>query len=143
MAQDCITLTDIVGWISKKFESTPDAPLLNVRLDAKRRMVQFNTSWPEEWPMHTKFAYVVEGRNPQTFEPEPFFDILFLNEACRSMEALLKLCESRDAPRMTIHRLNLAFFINGIKETVTEDLWKHLTPPEAANEVTARGRRHG
>lgn len=142
MAQDCITLTDIVGWVSKKFESTPDAPLLNIRLDAKRRMVQLNTSWPEEWPMHTKFAYIVEGRNPETFEPEPFFDIVLLNEACRSLEQLLALCE-QDHVHETIRRVNHVFFLNGIKEKLVEDLWKHLTPPEAANEVTARGRSHG
>lgn len=140
MSSGLINLADVVRWVSTRFEVANNAPVLTVRLDAKRRMVQMNTCWPEDWPTNTPFVYIVEGRDKDSFDPLPFFDLLFLDSPCQSLEHLLKMCDSTSVKKLTIHRLAPRGHMDVARELILDDIWKHLTPKEASNEVSARGR---
>ncbi|BDD79692.1 hypothetical protein [Burkholderia phage FLC9] len=116
---DVISLSDIAYWVSKKFESVRTAPMLTIQVDSERRMMQISTATG-------KYVYVVVGRAPGTFNLEPFIDFIFLDDACPSLEKLLRLVEDSSAKRMTINRVNNLIQHDVIETRVVAALWEHL-----------------
>lgn len=126
MTTGAISLSDIASWVSKKFESDKSAPMLTTRIDSRRRMIQFNTAFPEPYPTHTPYTYVIEGRDPATFMPIPLFDFLFLDGPAPTFEKLMQMNEMDLIDRMTINRIVRESMVDVVEAKVVERVWAHL-----------------
>lgn len=114
-----ISLSDIAYWVSKKFETSHPAPMLTIQIDSERRMMQLSTTT-------NQYVYVVIGRVPGTFIPEPLIDFIFLDAPCPSLEQLLRLVEDSSAKRMTINRVSNLMQHDVVETKVVAAIWKHL-----------------
>lgn len=117
--KDVISLSDIAYWVSKKFEAHRTSPMLTIQLDSDRRMMQISTTT-------NQYVYVVVGREPGTFIPDPLIDFIFLDAPCPSLEKLMQLVEDSSAKRMTINRVCNLMQHDVVETRVVEAIWDHL-----------------